>query len=90
MASQTLIYPRFVRFHDGIGKSFLFLVTKADESEDGSLNQLSGVVWCDDGDNNVGLSEGTWTPQVQVGRSDDSQPLPGGASWSPFPEGEPQ
>lgn len=83
MASQTLIYPRFVQFHDGMGKSFLFLVTKEDEGE-----HLSGTVWCDDIDNDAGLAEG-WNARVQIGRADDSEEIPGGASWSPFPEGDP-
>ena len=51
--SQTLIYPRYVKYHDGAGKSFLFLVTKEDEGE-----HLSGAVWCDDPDNTAGLTEG--------------------------------
>jgi hypothetical protein len=85
MASQQLIQPYYVKYHDGAGKAFAFLVTKADASEDGTLSQLSGAVWCDDLDNEAGLSEG-WNARVQIGRADDSDSVPGGASWSPFTE----
>ena len=76
--SQQLSYPRFVKFHDGAGKAFLFLVTKEDEGE-----HLSGIVWCDDPDNNAGLTEGQWNARVQIGRGDPSK----GASWSNFDNG---
>lgn len=76
--SQSLIYPRFVKFHDGAGKSFQFWVTKEDPGE-----HRSGAVWCDDPDNTAGLTEG-WNARVQIGRADDSDEVPGGASWSPF------
>lgn len=72
--SQTLVEPRFVKFHDGHGKAFLFLVTKEDDGE-----HLSGAVWCDDTDNAAGLTEG-WNARVQIGRGDPDK----GASWSPF------
>ena len=75
--SQKLINPRFVKFHDGAGKSFCMLVTKEDADE-----HASGAVWCDDIDNAAGLSEG-WNTRVQIGRGDASK----GASWSPFTEG---
>jgi len=81
--SQTLIVPRFVKFHDGGGKSFVFLVTKEDPSADGSLNEYSGAVWCDDEDNAAGLSQG-WNARTQIGRGDPGK----GASWSPFQEGK--
>lgn len=76
--SQTLLPdgPKFVKFHDGAGKSFVFLVTKEDDGE-----HLSGAVWCDDLDNAAGLSEG-WNARTQIGRGDVSK----GASWSPFGE----
>ena len=74
--SQTLIVPRFVKFHDGGGKAFLFLVTKEDDNE-----HLSGAIWCDDNDNEAGLAPG-WNGRVQIGRGDAGK----GASWSPFPE----
>jgi hypothetical protein len=80
MPSQKLANPRFVQFHDGAGKAFLFLVTKEDEGE-----HLSGAVWCDDIDNAAGLSEG-WNARTQIGRNDDSLEIPGGASWSPYAE----
>ena len=73
--SQSLANPRFVRFHDGAGKSFLFLVTKEDDGE-----HLSGAVWCDDPDNQAGLTEGQWNARVQIGRGDIDKR----ASWSPF------
>jgi hypothetical protein len=75
---QNLVKPTFVKFHDGTGKAFLFLVTKEDDGQ-----HLSGAVWCDDNDNGAGLSEG-WNSRVQIGRNDDTLPIPGGASWSPF------
>lgn len=75
--------PEFVKFHDGSGKSFAMLVVKEDESEDGSLNQLSGYVFCDDTDNDAGLAEGV-NYRGQIGRADDSAEVPGGASWSPW------
>lgn len=78
MDSQSLVHPKFVKFHDGEGKSFVMLVTKEDDGQ-----HLSGAVWCDDNDNAAGLSEG-WNPRVQIGRNDDSLEVPGGASWSPF------
>ena len=74
--SQTLIDPYYVRFHDGNGKAFAFLVTKEDANE-----SLSGAVWCDDQDNAAGLSTG-WNSRVQIGRGDPGK----GASWSPFGE----
>ena len=76
--SQTLIDPRFVKFHDGAGKAFLFLVTKEDANE-----HASGAVWCDDEDNAAGLSQG-WNARTQIGRGDAGK----GASWSPFQEGQ--
>jgi hypothetical protein len=83
--SQTLVEggPRWVKFHDGSGKAFAFLVVKKDESEDGSMNQLSGYVFCDDTDNAAGLADGV-NYRGQIGRADDSQDVPGGASWSPW------
>jgi hypothetical protein len=75
--SQVLIPtgPEFVKFHDGAGKAFVFLVTKEDEGE-----HFSGAVWCDDEDNAAGLAEGQWNSRVQVGRGGPDK----GVSWSPF------
>ncbi len=73
--SQTLQYPEFVRFHDGEGKAFVFMVTKEDAGE-----HLSGAVWCDDPDNAAGLTEGQWNARVQIGRGGPDA----GASWSHF------
>ncbi len=80
--SQQLSTPRFVKYHDGAGKAFAFLVTKEDEGE-----HLSGAVWCDDLDNHAGLSDG-WNPRVQIGRSNDAAEIPSGGAWSPFDNDE--
>lgn len=73
--SQKLVDPFYVQLNDGKGKAFVFLVTKVDDGE-----HYSGTVWCDDADNELGLSAGTWTPQVQIGRGGPDS----GASWSPI------
>lgn len=79
--SQVLLEggPRWVKFHDGGGKAFAMLVTKEDEGE-----HVSGTVWCDDANNDAGLSEGQWNSRTQIGRNDDSLDVPAGASWSPW------
>ena len=72
--SQSLSAPQFVKFHDGEGKAFAFLVTKVDDGE-----HFSGAVWCDDTENVAGLSEG-WNARVQIGKGGPES----GASWSSF------
>ena len=79
--SQTLVKPFDVRYHghseDGeTEKAFAFMVTKVDDGE-----HYSGAVWCDDEDNNLGLSSG-WNSRTQIGRGGPGYD----ASWSPFEE----
>lgn len=73
--SQTLVQPFFVQLHDGAGKAFVFEVHKVDEGE-----HYSGCVWCDDQDNELGYTAGSWNSVQQIGRGDGSK----GASWSPI------
>ena len=78
MPSQALINPFYVRFHattkDGTQKAFAFLVTKEDDGE-----HLSGAVWCDDEDQDAGLSMG-WNVRNQIGRGGPGSNV----SWSAF------
>ena len=72
----SIIKPEFVQFHDGSGKSFVMMVTHRHPDD-----HVSGAVWCQDADNNAGLSDG-WNVRNKIGRGDESK----AASWSPFPE----
>lgn len=81
--SQTLIEPRFVRFHDGTGLAFAMLVVHEDPQEEGGeLTQLSGYVFCNDEDNDAGLSTGI-NYRSMIGHGGPGM----GASWSDFNEG---
>jgi hypothetical protein len=78
MPSQSLVNPFYVRFHattaDGTQKAFAMLVTKEDDGE-----HLSGAVWCDDEDQDAGLSMG-WNVRNQIGRGGPGSNV----SWSAF------
>ena len=73
---RRFVKPRTVRFHDGSGKSFMFVAT-----HEGDEEHLSGAVWCQDTNNDAGLTEG-WNARNDIGRGDETK----GASWSPYPE----
>jgi hypothetical protein len=78
MPSQAIVNPFYVRFHsaaaDGTPKAFVFLVTKVDDGE-----HYSGAVWCDDEDQDAGLSRG-WNSRDRIGRGGPGSNV----SWSPF------
>jgi hypothetical protein len=82
MASQSLLNPRYVRFHTtgkddpDTKKTYAFLVVHEDEG-----GHLSGSVLCLDDDNDAGLSVG-WNERTQIGRGDPDKNV----SWSEFPD----
>ncbi len=80
MPSQNLVEPFYVRFHSNSKenpetlKAYAFLVTKVDDNE-----EYSGAVWCDDQDNDAGLSVG-WNGRNQIGKGGPGSNV----SWSEF------
>lgn len=80
-SQQLTSNPRFVALHDGAGKAFLTLVSK----EDDALH-IWGAGWCDDEDNALGWSAGSWNAVREAGQLPDVDGLPQAYSWSELKE----
>lgn len=80
--SQALVNPYFVRFHavssDGSNKAYPFQVVHEGASDSGE-DQKWGWVYCDDEDQEAGLTHGlNW--RADIGRGGPGSNV----SWSPF------